>query len=158
MKKLLLVLLALVLTFALTGCNTEEVYTKDEIDQMFLEIEPTQLDRLLVDMMQSALLEGNIIFMELGIEYSGTVEAYDYSGSYVYEALEPTDLIIIVTLQNDLEFCYYPEGIMGIYECEELEVGTETYNVSIETGFFMMGFESWDSISDSDFTIMIELE
>jgi uncharacterized lipoprotein NlpE involved in copper resistance len=38
MKKLVVVLMALVLVFTLAGCNKEEVYTQKEVDDLILEL------------------------------------------------------------------------------------------------------------------------
>jgi uncharacterized lipoprotein NlpE involved in copper resistance len=38
MKKLVVVLMALVLVFTLAGCNKEEVYTQQEVDELILEL------------------------------------------------------------------------------------------------------------------------
>jgi hypothetical protein len=185
MKKLLLIV-TLLLTFTLTGCNS--FYSQDEVDLMLEEsnqefettieglydlyieenaqnieelqlqieeLQPTQVQRFMNEMMEYAITDGSMVFMELSVNYPEQVEAYGYSATYVYEALEEMDLIITITVDNDLEFCYYPDGYIDEPICEDLIEGTETFNVSINQGFFVLEFESWDEVDDSNLVIMI---
>ena len=186
MKKILMVVLVLLFTFTLTGCDS--FYSQEEVDVLIEEsnkefettieglydlyieeneqdiaelqekvdaLQPTQVQRFMNDIMEYAITDGSLVFINLGTAYTGVVESYGYSDTYVYEALEPIDLIISVMIDNDLDFCYYPDGYFEDGECYELSEGTEIYNVSIEAGFFVLDFESWDEVNDSGFVIVI---
>ena len=187
MRKVLVLALVMVGVFGMSGCEVvedgifqerldemearfdeismddgENYYTMEEIDEMFEVLAPTQVDRFLDSMLEAAISEGSgFEFVEVDRVYTGIVDAYGFSGTYVFEALEPITLLVSVQVGNDLEFCYYENGLMGEAVCNDLRPdtvfnnGLYEFEVEVE-GFFVFEFESWDEDEDSEFTIVIQ--
>lgn len=139
----------------MVGYNEIMVYLLDELGARLDELQPTQFERFVQDIFMYAMLGGDIVFVELDKVYYETVEAYGYGVSYVYEALEPMTLEITTIVDNDLELCWYPDGVFSDnYYCEDL-FGTDVITVTVGAGFFMFETESWDIDNDSNLTITV---
>ena len=134
----------------------------DDLEDQVADLQPNQLERFMYDMMLGAMTDGSIQFMELDRVYTETVNPYGYSATYIYEVLVPTTYIISTEVDNDLEFCYYVDGLMGDEVSEDLKPttifhdGLYQYTLELQPGFFAMDFESWDGEESSTLTILIQ--
>ena len=129
------------------------------VDARIDEIDPavrTQMERFIMDFFIYAISEGEMTFVELDTVYEETVESYGYGKTYIFEATEPMTLEIVANVDNELELCWYTEGIMGdSYECETLLPTTNTIVVDIPAGFFAFDTESWDMDNNSTLYVVV---
>jgi hypothetical protein len=153
-------------------CDENDYYTKSEVEELInqelhdFEVSKdyqTQIDNLQPDIYDRffnyMLSSSDYVFIELNTEYNETVEAYGYSKTYIYEVNETTDFKIRIVLDNDLEFTYYTDYANDDYELIELSPNLfnsqKTYEFTIQEGFLVIEFESWDEEEDSTITFML---
>lgn len=159
MKKLLLLVLAVLLfTVALSGCSTSEpdYYTKDEIDAM---LEPTQLDRFIQAIFQAEF--SDYLFGEVGDTFTGEVLDWDY-GYIVIELEEETDVILVldnVAPIGDWDINIYFEGNLMDYPdlyFEDVEDGDE-FTLTLQPGFNIIEIDSYSDYAYS-FSIIVNYD
>ncbi len=191
MRKLAIIIAIIIAGFTLTGCEaiedsvlqeqinavglrldeleipTEEApidyYTIEELDAILVLHEPSQVERWMDEMLFQLISDGDVVFVELDSTIVYEVEAYGYSPTYIYEVVEPMTLQFTIYVDNDLEFCYYPETMFGdtTTVCTELAPdslfndGDYVFMVDLEPGFFEFDFESWDESNPSIFNLTI---
>lgn len=134
----------------------------DDLEDLVEAQEPNQIERWIDAMFREMLQDGDMVFVELGDNIIYQVESYGYSPTYILEILEPTTIQFNVSVDNDLEFCYYPETMFGEgYECTDLAPdslfndGDYVFTVDVRAGFFEFDFESWDDTNDSILNITV---
>ena len=104
MKKLIVVLMAMIITLSVTGCN---YYNKEEIngileikeDRINSELEalkPTQFERYFQSVVQEGMFSGDFHFAAVGDRVVGMVESWDYG--YIVIELETATMVEIETI------------------------------------------------------------
>lgn len=194
MKKLLVLVVALLLTFTLTGCEEEtphydpsglEAQLAEDFDEVAaliatLELEIADLEAretlnndkiveltTLIDELEANQLEPFIVEMlrfsfdfqrlELSETFNGTVEAYGWSETFVFEVEPGVEYRLVVWVDNDLELNYYDMDSLDIYEDLVEHAGNVPFTVEFTSSetYLFVDLESWDEFIDSNFYVVL---
>ena len=153
MKKLL-VLVLIVFT-----AITQFLVLNNKIEELKVEVEklqPTKEEEFIGYLL---LQTSNIVFINLGEEYSEDVDAFGFSKIYVYKVEEETTFKIEIIVDNDLDFTWYINYLDDEGHTETLKPSlfnkSKSFTITIEEGYLIFDFESWDAYNNSVVTFIV---
>lgn len=168
MKKFLVLIVLLLSLVVLVGC-TDDYYKKEEVDALIEErvsdleqqIEALKLSPVEKFLFYLLANSEEIVFINIGEEYSETVNAYGYSKTYVYKVDSTTTFQISLVVDNNLEFTWYSNYAQDEGTTEELRPSlfgvSKKFNITVTEGYLVFDFESWDSSKNSTVTFILSI-